>query len=91
LLINKEFEQKLNSLGKTRQPFFFAIDFEGKEFLIDDSKVLFCLDEKTNVKQKVSRKTLHVKKKPIDFIVYKQAFDKVISEIKKGNTYLLNS
>jgi para-aminobenzoate synthetase component 1 len=90
LLINEEFEQKLNSLGKSRLPFFFAIDFEGKEFFLDDSKVLFRLGNKTNVTPKHSRKTLHVKKKAVNFLAYKQAFDKVIAEIKKGNTYLFN-
>jgi len=90
LLINKQFEDTLNFLGKRREPFFFAIDFEGHEFFLDETDVLFQLEERRNFVPKPFLKSLHVKTNYVSFEAYKKAFMQVIEEIKKGNTYLLN-
>jgi para-aminobenzoate synthetase component 1 len=90
LLINKEFEERVNSLGASNSPFTFFIDFEGKEFVLNPENALFQLEDFKNFKEKPLKKSLHVKKKFVCFEEYQEAFYKVIEEIKKGNTYLLN-
>lgn len=90
MIINEEFEVKLNALGAKKEPFFFAIDFETNSYILGEDEVLFCLDSKKNYEKKESQHSLHVEKKYTSFEVYKSAFDAVIANIKKGNTYLLN-
>lgn len=90
MLINKEFEERVNSLGASNSPFTFFIDFEGKEFVLNPENALFQLEDFKNFKEKPLKKSLHVKKKFVCFEEYQEAFYKVIEEIKKGNTYLLN-
>jgi para-aminobenzoate synthetase component 1 len=81
---------KLNSLGKQREPFLFITDFEAKElkfFLLKDLKnedIEFCIDAKY---KKHNKSFTH---KPISFSSYKTKFDKIIQHIKNGDTYLLN-
>ncbi|WP_245600546.1 aminodeoxychorismate synthase component I [Sulfurospirillum arcachonense] len=83
--------EKLNEYGKKRKPLFFAIDFEMKNWILEDENVQFKLEKFRNYehinlpkKSKISNK-LHV-----SFQEYEKALNKVKEEIKKGNTYLLN-
>ena len=73
---------------------FFLIDFN-KNIYIEDVKNLkniyfsFPYFKKLpNIATKT--KQIYLKKHPISFDRYKKAFNEVIEEIKKGNTYLLN-
>ena len=81
-----------NSLGKERKPFLFISDFEAKNVEVialedlDTNNIEFSIDE--NYTSLVHPHTL--KKTPISFIKYKEKFDKVIEQIKSGNTYILN-
>ena len=73
---------------------FFLIDFEGNIF-IDDIKnlkdIYFSFPLYTNKQiYHYTNKQIYLKKSPISFEEYQKAFNKVIEEIKKGNTYLLN-
>lgn len=89
--IDKEFIKTLNSHGQLRKPIFFAIDFDGKEWFVENENVLFKLQDKQNYAIEKKIKSLHVKvEKYIDFSQYKTAFDSVQDNIKAGNTYLLN-
>ena len=81
---------------------FFLIDFEGNVFIEDVKNlknIYFSFPSFTH--QPVHSYThtpihpsthppFYLKKHPIPFERYKKAFDEVIEEIKKGNTYLLN-
>ena len=71
---------------------FFLIDFDKKDFIIEDIKGDFLIDFDgiKNYTPKNINKKLFFVKSPISFERYKEAFDNVIEEIKKGNTYLLN-
>jgi len=85
-------KEKLNSFGKKREPIFFVIDFEAKNYYISpldelDSDIKYSFNEK--------KKISHNKKVPYTFYPvnikrYKKSFFKVQEEIKKGNTYLIN-
>ena len=69
------------------------IDFEKKTFIIDDinsKDFLLSFENIKNYSKKQINKTSFLNKYPIPFKRYKIAFENVINEIKKGNTYLLN-
>jgi len=73
---------------------FFLIDFDGNIFIEEVDKlknIYFSFPNYTNTQlYKNLNKKIYFKKYPISFKRYKKAFDEVIEEIKKGNTYLLN-
>jgi len=73
---------------------FFLIDFN-KNIYIDEIKnlenIYFSFPSfKKLPKINITKKEIYLKKYPISFKSYKKAFNEVIEEIKKGNTYLLN-
>ena len=81
---------KLNEYGKKRQPIFFAIDFEMKNWIFEDENVQFQLEKVKNFKEKKYKKTNIKRRLHVELQEYKKALQKVKEEIKKGNTYLLN-
>jgi len=88
--------ETMNYLGKDRIPFLFVIDFEMKMplvmklsnvgnnifYKVDEIKNLTILPEK--------RSALRFEKFPVRYDNYFNAFEKVMDNIKNGNTYLLN-
>jgi para-aminobenzoate synthetase component 1 len=72
---------------------FFLVDFDGNIF-IDDVKnlkdIYFSFPDFQILPKKPQKKPFVFKKYPISFDRYQKAFNEVIEEIKKGNTYLLN-
>jgi para-aminobenzoate synthetase component 1 len=89
-----EFREKINHLGSIKKKFVFIIDFECKEYIIETlptEKLFFKMDDFLNYKNHVlKKKDFSLKPVYISFEKYKNSFDKVIKEIKNGNTYLLN-
>ncbi len=73
---------------------FFLIDFEGNIFIKDVKNlknIYFSFPLFTHPPIRPStHPPIHLKKYPISFEKYQKAFNEVIEEIKKGNTYLLN-
>ena len=73
---------------------FFLIDFNSNTYIEEVSKlqnIYFSFPQYTNTSlHNHTYKQINLKKHPIPFKNYKTAFTKVIEEIKKGNTYLLN-
>ncbi len=73
---------------------FFLIDFDGNIFIEEVEKlknIYFSFPQYTNIKiYPTINKPIYLKKYPISFKSYQKAFDEVIEEIKRGNTYLLN-
>ncbi|SFV59473.1 Para-aminobenzoate synthase, aminase component [hydrothermal vent metagenome] len=84
--------KKLDQLCATSTPFILLSDFEGKHlevYRLDEAKrrgIEFSITHDLKPK----KHTLELTKEPISFTHYKAKFDRVIKEIKKGNTYLLN-
>ncbi len=87
---NREFIDTLNDLGQKREPFFFAINFATDEYILDTKDVLFKLEGKKNYTKKEAQNSLHVRKIYTPQNEYQSSFEKVIANIKEGNTYLLN-
>ena len=84
-------EKILNDYGKSKTPCLFIINFDKSDFYISplkelDDDILFEI-EKT---PKTHHKNISYSFTPPTFKEYKKAFDKVIENIKKGNTYLFN-
>ncbi len=83
---------KLNDLGLQRKPFLFITSFDAKDLVVipldelESHDIEFCIDE--SYKQDAHK--YQVEKFPIDYLTYKNSFDKVIRKIKSGDTYFLN-
>lgn len=83
--------KKINALGSAREPFLFIISYDkskiyAKELSKLDSTIFYNLEHHfTSCSKKVN-----LQKEPINYTLYQKSFTRVIQEIQKGNTYLLN-
>jgi para-aminobenzoate synthetase component 1 len=83
---------KIASYFKSKTPFIIISDFLASKIEVynlkeaKDEGIFF----EFNHNYKPKKHSLKLKKHPISFEKYKQKFNYVIEEIKKGNTYLLN-
>jgi len=90
----------LNQWGREQIPFFFMLDFEGKHGYLAPldqmtDNILFSIAGVSNsvanhtIKHSGLPPTLIIKQ-PVSFEIYAKAFNQVLTELKNGNTYLLN-
>ena len=87
--------EQMNRLGKKREPFLFVLSYDLKEKFIQplkelDSDVLFKIGEQRNYPQEPLKKAYYLHKNPIEFKKYNLALEKVLEQIRSGNSYLLN-
>ncbi len=86
--------QRMNELGRSRQPFAFLFDFDLKKTLVfrwDDDVIRWSVPEHSNTGQRPTiPKKLVWETEPVPYLSYKKAFDLVQSHIYKGDSYLLN-
>jgi para-aminobenzoate synthetase component 1 len=94
--LNKEdgFNQ-INTLGQSRTPFLFIISYDQNKIFAKplenlDSNICYKLEAWRNYPVKKREKEFTFSKNPVNFKVYKKALDKILEEIRSGNTYLLN-
>jgi len=93
-----EFIKKTNRYGKLRQPFIFVIDFEMQKPFVcrleqaADKGLLYNINGMTNSKKESIEidTNIDLEVKPINKSKYKRAFNIVMSNLQKGNSYLLN-
>lgn len=97
-MANKEIIiQKMNSLGKSKTPFLFIIDFEMKSpklFVLDEinpDEIKYNINGITNCynASKINREIVF-KKFPVNYSSYKKIYTNILKEIHLGNSYLLN-
>jgi len=86
---------QINKLGKSRTPFLFVISHDTSKVFAKplkelDKNIYYKLEDWRNYPVKKREKSFTFFKKPINFEIYKKAFDAVLKEIRSGNTYLLN-
>lgn len=89
---------EMNALGNGRRPFLFVIDYPMQQPLIcpldtiDPQHIMFDLAGFSNVPRDiaVSHEPLTFTPSPVSFDAYKVAFDKVMAELRYGNSFLLN-
>ncbi|MBN2890303.1 MAG: aminodeoxychorismate synthase component I [Bacteroidales bacterium] len=93
---NQNIIKQINEFGHNRTPFLFIIDFEEKFpkvynlDKIDNSKIKFSFNGKTNFKPEKINKTPIIKAFPPSFDEYKKSFNIVKKNILHGNSYLTN-
>ena len=85
-------KEKLNKFGKEKEPFLFVLSYDLSKYYIQKlsqlpSDIKFEINSKESLNSKSESK---LKKIPISFEEYKNKFDFIQEEIKKGNSYLLN-
>lgn len=87
--------KRINKLAKNSKPFLFVTSFNQNRIFAQpldklDCDIFYKLESLRNYKAKKRDKKFSFIKYPIDFKSYKNSFDRVIEEIKSGNSYLLN-
>jgi para-aminobenzoate synthetase component 1 len=86
--------EKISFLAKKNIPFLFVIDFEKTNIFVEELSKLkgiyFEIEDFKNYTPFFVKKKVEFQKFPMNFCEYRRKFEKVINEIKKGNTYLLN-
>ncbi|KAA0993968.1 aminodeoxychorismate synthase component I [Dyadobacter sp. UC 10] len=88
----------MNKWGREGTPFVFLVDYKMQKPVawklpdIDSSEILFDLNGFTNAKRRVAGFSgdIYFNKSPISFAEYEPRFDHVISNIRAGNSFLLN-
>jgi len=88
---------KINRLALKRIPFLFIIDFDMKMPLVltveeaAEQKIQFCFSDKPKTPTITPKvKNFSFTKHPVDYESYMASFEKVMQNIKNGNTYLIN-
>jgi len=90
--MNLSLKNILNKYGSQKEPFFFLISYDLKNYVVQPLKDL---DEDIHfeINEKVSSKiheNIKLSKIPLSFEAYKKKFNILQENIKEGNTYLLN-
>lgn len=89
---------KMNTLGKNRIPFLFIIDFDMCNSLvvpldqIDTHTILFTIRNNRNFTEisSIPEREIWWEIQPVTFSAYHTAFNKVITHIQSGNSFLVN-
>ncbi len=89
---------KMNALGKIGKPFFFIFDFELKKIIVhtldelEGKNIFFEIRDRYTKNAPTEKNLPHffLKKYPEVFEVYQQKFQKIISGINYGNSFLAN-
>ena len=87
--------KQIDTLGKSRTPFLFIISYDQNKIFAQsldklDNDIYYKLEDWRNYPVKKREKPFTFSKSPIDFHIYQDALNKVLEEIRSGNTYLLN-
>ena len=85
----------MNTLAKQRTPFLFISSFDGEKIFAQpldklDNDIFYKLEDWRNYPVEKCTKAFTFSKSPIDFNTYNKALNRVLEEIRSGNTYLLN-
>ena len=93
---NKEKGYKqIDHLGCSRTPFLFIISYDQSKIFVQalkdlESDIYYKLEEWRNYPVEKREKPYTFSKIPVDFKTYKNALEKILEEIRSGNTYLIN-
>jgi len=87
--------QKIDELASKREPFLFILSYDLKQKFVQkldelDSNILFKIGNQRNYPKIPINKNYYLKKSPLDFQTYQESLERVLEEIRSGNTYLLN-
>jgi len=87
--------ERMNKLARQREPFLFVLSYDLKEQFIQplkqlDNDIFFKIGNQRNYPQTPLTHGYYLKKEPVDFQIYSNALEKILEEIRSGNSYLLN-
>jgi len=87
--------ETITKLAQKREPFLFVLSYDlTKQFVQPlhnlDTDVFFKIGNQRNYPKKPREKAYYLNKIPLKFESYKSSLNKVLEEIRSGNTYLLN-
>jgi para-aminobenzoate synthetase component 1 len=87
--------EEISKLAKQREPFLFVLSYDLKEQFVQplkelDKDIFFKISHQRNYPKTPLNKNYYLNKYPPKFKVYKKALEKILEEIRSGNTYLLN-
>jgi para-aminobenzoate synthetase component I len=92
-----EATERIQTLQKTGQPFFFLTDFEGEKIIVEQVKnlaengIFFDFGKWKNISTKTNIKTpITFEKLPESFEIYQKRFDFVKNNLLFGNSFLTN-
>lgn len=95
----KEFTRKMDHLGTLKIPFVFIIDYEQRKPLLwelnegHSGAFKFNLNGFTNDHERIiplQTEDFYFRKFPVSFEAYKERFQKIVSRIKAGDSFLVN-
>ena len=94
-LDEKEGFERVDALGKQRKPFLFIISYDRSKLFVQpldqlDSDICYKLEEWRNYPVKKRTEPYTFSKHPASFETYHKKLEKILEEIRSGNTYLLN-
>ncbi|MGC9350581.1 MAG: aminodeoxychorismate synthase component I [Sulfurovum sp.] len=87
--------QHINELAKDNIPFLCIISYDKQKIFAQplhalDDDIHYKLGEWRNYPVEKRTRDFTFSKSPVDFATYKQTMERVLEEIRSGNTYLLN-
>lgn len=87
--------ETINALGQNRTPFLFIISYDTKKIFAKaldklDDDIFYKLENWRNYPVKKRTKEVTFSKSPVAFSSYQKALNKILEQIRSGNTYLLN-
>jgi len=87
--------EEIDRLSSKNSPFLFIISFDKSKFFVShldnlDSDILYKIEDKSNSEDSEIDREIIFHKYPIGLKEYREKLERVIEEIKNGNTYLLN-
>jgi para-aminobenzoate synthetase component I len=87
----------MNMMGEKHSPFFFIVDYEANNCWVNTAdeaflnNILFNFKQTSNYPETLDFKAkIELSKKPVPFYVYQKAFNNVVEQLNKGNSYLVN-
>lgn len=91
-----EFREQLNKWGQAHVPFLFVVDFEQQCPIawkledVDPAEVLFDFNGVTNAHAKTTRDVALQVAESISFREYEKRFNRVVSHMERGDSFLVN-
>jgi len=87
--------EEISKLAQQREPFLFVISYDLHSSFVQplkklDNDVFFKIGNQRNYPKRPLEKEYSLKKSPLEFKKYQASLEKVLEEIRAGNTYLLN-
>jgi para-aminobenzoate synthetase component 1 len=87
--------EEISKLAQQREPFLFVISYDLRSSFVQplnklDDDIFFKIGNQRNYPKRPLEKEYSLKKSPLEFKKYQDSLEKVLEEIRAGNTYLLN-